>query len=148
TLIAAGAARLEIVRIVCRAGVGGIAAFVRALPRDLVLARLGRWTEMAIIDKAQESTAGCLPLPDIDEAAVHRVVQPTPGEGGRLAVDWRATGVKGSVAGEQRGVLAEQNRELVLVIVVLIPAVVVALQNMPTVCSLDQREMLQRSRRI
>src|SRR5215510_12906908 len=126
-LIAAGTARLEVVRVVCRTRIGGIAAFVRALPCDLVSARLGRRAEMAVVDEAQVAAAGRLPLPEVNEAAVHRVVQPTPGERGRLAIERRASGVKGSIAGEQGRVLAEQNRELVLVIVVLVAAVVVAL---------------------
>src|SRR5215467_2924050 len=97
-LIAAGPARLEIVCVICRTRVGGIAALVGALSGNLVARRLGRRSEMTIIDEAQKAAAGRLPLPDIDEAVVHRVVQPAPRERGGLAVDRRATGVERPIA--------------------------------------------------
>ena len=142
-LIAARPALLEVVRIVRSAWISSIAPLVGTLSGDFGARGLGRRPEMAIVDETQKPAARGSPLPDVGVAAVHGVVQPASGEGRWLAINRRAAGVKGAITGEQWSILGEQNRELVLVILTLVAAVVVGLQHVPAIGPLGQRKVLE-----
>src|SRR5262245_45013394 len=146
--VAAGPALFEIVGVVRRARIRGKSALAGRAARGLVLVRDDRRPEVTVVDEAQQTAARRLPLPDIDDAAVAREMQATPGGSGRLAVDGGAADVEGAVACKQRVVVGDQNRELVVVILVLVADVVFALHDVPAILLLDERKMLQRPRRI
>ena len=91
--------------------------------------------------------AGRLPLPDIGIAGF-RVMQSAAAHGGRRAGDRLRPWMKGSAAGQRDIRGGQQHRKLVFVVLMLVAELKAGMKQVPSVGFLDQRQVLQRTRRI
>ena len=137
----------EIVLVVRRSRVGREAAPVWNDICRLHRRRIQRRPDMGVIHPAGSAAARGLPLPDID-IAVCREMQSAAAHGRRRARNRLRPGVKGSVA-RQRGIRrGQQHRKLVFVVLMLVADPIAGVKQVPSVGFLDQRQMLQRARRV
>ncbi len=88
-----------------------------------------------------------LPLPDIGIAGF-RVMQSAAAHGGRRAGHRLRSGMKGSAAGQRDIGGGQQHRKLVFVVLMLVAELKAGMKQVPSVGFLDERQVLQRTRRI
>src|SRR6185295_5157484 len=104
-----------------------------------------RSDKMAIVDMTISALVRSTPLPDIENAAIERVVKATTGAAARPAGQWPPRKMNGCPdQGKCRG--AEKNGKLVLVVDFFIAQVGMTGGHTPTCPRLNKRLMLQGTR--
>src|SRR5439155_27057611 len=109
--------------------------------------RIERWPEMGIVHPSGRAAAGGFPLPDIGVAGC-RVMQSASAHGGRRTGDRLRPWMKGSAASQRDIHGGQQHRKLVFVVLMFVAELKTGMKQVPSIGFLDQRQLLQRARRV